>query len=430
MRNYGRVILCSVLVLLLSSLAGCGGGGDAKADDSATPEVFIGQVRAVTVADLDYTSTGPQGSAARQGRTSSSGDYEYTKDSTIGFGIRRWKFGGEVPSSAMISLLHLSNSTPAAVLIARLLATVDADKNLANGITFTEPVLQFFDRAPAIDLAAADAETKLAQLLADLSRDTNTTYELWSPETLFAALTAAERCASAGIFVGKLSANGTMPDPARPGQTLSISKAADIAVAIQSPQGTVAGYYVGEVRLSSNNSLVRKWQGWFDIAQPLAIDAPTHFTAETPEGRFSGILASVDMIDLKLDASSAAGSFTEAVSGTVRLTRRYPAKHVHQRFVTRSYFDPDKFMLVEVSDSNTLSWLGWYTQKVWPETLWTKLPADGNFDMANFAGIERLRFTGKYDEAKIQITGFLPRDLAAPFLDTSASGPWQGCTLP
>ncbi len=126
-------------ITALSLLAACGGGGGSTNSDDGSEgksqETQIGVFLDSPVINVDYQTE------TRSGVTNSSGQYEYIPGETVTFSIGDLKFPVTRAQSTVtpIDIANAQDASDATVLnMIRLLQTLDADGNPANGITITD----------------------------------------------------------------------------------------------------------------------------------------------------------------------------------------------------------------------------------------------------------------------------------------------------
>jgi hypothetical protein len=147
-----RTSSLSLSLITVAILSACGGGG---------PAVNTGIFVDAPVQGLSYTD------GTLSGTTDASGRFTYTAGSSVRFSMGGISFP-PVAGAAMVTPVDLVSGTgtqdPAAVAIARLLQSADADGNPSNGIQLDDKKLAKDAKAPANWALASDVE--LTALLA------------------------------------------------------------------------------------------------------------------------------------------------------------------------------------------------------------------------------------------------------------------------
>ena len=194
----------------LSLLTGCGGGGgDAPAAPPPLPPppppaaVQTGVFKDSNVAGVDFVSGGEAGTTAADGR------YTCETGNSVSFAVGAVELGS-MACGTLASPPELVASgrfdDPEAVNIARFLQVLDLDGAPENGITISTGLQQVADSWPDVDFTAADLDSQLVSVFADLqSVDNRTVTESPLADDALAQMDAALSCGYGGAFVGSFT---------------------------------------------------------------------------------------------------------------------------------------------------------------------------------------------------------------------------------
>lgn len=432
-----EVLRVGVLATGIWLLCGCGGGGDSAPAASPPPTqtppppapVFVtGRVRAVSVVGLTIESSG------RTSTTPTNGAFEYVKQGDpMTVALRKQKFG-TIPAASLVTVFGLSPNPAAASLIARFVASIDEDKNLATGITFSANVLAFLDQAPAVDFTAAGAEANVRQLLVDLSSATGGTYELIAEADLLATLGPDLSCARAGVFVGAATGSIWTNTFSLPVTRTLGNINAPFALAVMPPSGLVRGEYSGQVKAfpGSNVDVFGSFYGSLETTQGLPVVAQPTFTALSFSEQFTGTVTSSDAIDFSWKTR-----FNDDGVGSAHLERRNPAANVRFRFVRyipgQPASSPTAYVLLEIGEDDAVQGVSLNVRSdvdvakaaypVFAGNVTTSDTLDVQTDLVSGT---RLRYTGTLNRADAKLTG---GQLIAQDGRILADGDWQGCMV-
>lgn len=163
--------LCSV-VLSITALTGCGGGGGSDPSSAATKTgYFIDSA----VAGLEYSS------GSTTGITGADGSFKYEEGKPVTFKIGNMVLGSLTVTNSRVFPVDLVSGAadethPKVSLMAQILQTLDSDGDASNGITITETARRAITQA--IEVATADpsqTSTAINQLLATATQGRSTT---------------------------------------------------------------------------------------------------------------------------------------------------------------------------------------------------------------------------------------------------------------
>jgi hypothetical protein len=185
----------SLSLLTVAILSACGGGG---------PAVNTGIFVDAPVQGLSYTD------GTLSGTTDASGRFLFTAGSNVRFSMGGISFP-PVAGAAMVTPVDLVSGTgtqdPAAVAIARLLQSADADGNPSNGIQLDDKKLAKDAKAPANWALASDVE--LTALLAGSTPLKSESVARQHMSEQLAVLGGQPRMS----LVGRYTSGGTVPAP-------------------------------------------------------------------------------------------------------------------------------------------------------------------------------------------------------------------------
>ncbi len=172
-------------ITALSLLAACGGGGGGTNSDDGSEgksqETQIGVFLDSPVINVDYQTE------TLSGVTNSSGQYEYIPGETVTFSIGDLKFPVTNAQSTVtpIDIANAQSASDTTVLnMIRLLQTLDADGNPANGITITDAAKA---AATQVDFTSLEFESLsvVTNLISNAGQD-NATQDLVSSQDALA----------------------------------------------------------------------------------------------------------------------------------------------------------------------------------------------------------------------------------------------------
>ena len=213
---HGKSLKCGSALITLGYIAACGGGGDGGGNGPGgnpppvgppPSAVQSGVFKDANVAGLDFVS------GQESGTTGSDGRYSCETGNDVSFSVGAVALGAAMCTTllsppALVASGNFDDSE--AVNIARFLQLLDVDGSPDNNITISAGLQAVADSWPAVDFAAADLDSQLTMVFADIqSVDNRTVSAAPDAMTAFQHMDEALACAYGGAFIGTMSGSNS-----------------------------------------------------------------------------------------------------------------------------------------------------------------------------------------------------------------------------
>lgn len=186
-----------VLLLVVWTLAGCGGSGGGGGDGS--PSTATGYFKDNNVSGLSYTS------GDQSGVTDASGRFTYEVGQAVTFSIGGVTLGS-ASGKTVVTPVDLvsggSSDTTAVQNIVRFLIMLDEDGDRENGISIAASVQEAAADWSPVDFSTSDLENEVSTIISDAAAADGGTHTLPTATTAQSHLEATMRCSYAGAYQG------------------------------------------------------------------------------------------------------------------------------------------------------------------------------------------------------------------------------------